>query len=43
MLSVGVAPPNKDGETKSDCIALAVKDWKMPSPGGYAAKVTFNL
>jgi hypothetical protein len=43
VLAVGVAPPNKDGEAKADCIAEAVKDWKMPSPGGYAAKVTFVL
>ena len=34
VLAVGVAPPNKDGEAKADCIADAVKDWKMPSPGG---------
>jgi len=43
VVAVGVAPPNKDGEAKADCIAEAVKDWKMPSPGGYAAKVTFVL
>ena len=43
VVAVGVAPPNKDGESKADCIAEAVKDWKMPSPGGYAAKVTFSL
>ena len=43
VLAVGVASPSKDGEDKSDCIAGAVKDWKMPSPGSYAAKVTFSL
>jgi hypothetical protein len=43
VMAVGVAPPNKDSESKADCIADAVKDWKMPSPGGYAAKVTFSL
>jgi hypothetical protein len=43
VLSVGVAPPSKDGEAKADCIVDAVMDWKMPSPGGYAAKVTFSL
>ena len=43
VVAVGVAPPNKEGEAKADCIADAVKDWKMPSPGGYAAKVTFSL
>ncbi len=43
VLSVGVAPPSKDGEAKVDCIVDAVMDWKMPSPGAYAAKVTFSL
>ncbi len=43
VLAVGVASPNKDADAKADCIANAVKDWKMPSPGGYAAKVTFSL
>jgi hypothetical protein len=43
VLSVGVAPPNKDGEAKVDCIVEAIMDWKLPSPGGYAAKVTFSL
>jgi len=43
VLSVGVAPPNKEGEQKSDCIVDAVMGWKMPSPGSWAAKVTFSL
>jgi hypothetical protein len=43
VLAVGVASPNKEGEAKADCIADAVMQWKLPSPGGYAAKVTFNL
>jgi hypothetical protein len=43
VVAVGVAPPSKEGESKADCIAEAVMDWKMPSPGGYAAKVTFSL
>ncbi len=43
VLAVGVAPPSRDGEAKVDCIVDAVKDWKMPSPGGWAAKVTFSL
>ena len=41
--AVGVAPPSKDGEDKIDCIVEAVKEWHMPSPGSYAAKVSFNL
>jgi hypothetical protein len=41
--AVGVAPPNKEGEEKIDCIVEAVKEWRVPSPGSYAAKVSFNL
>jgi hypothetical protein len=41
--AVGVAVPSKDGEAKVDCIVSAVKEWRMPSPGSYAAKVSFNL
>jgi hypothetical protein len=43
VLAVGVAPPNKDADAKADCIVDAVKGWIMPSPGAYAAKVTFSL
>jgi hypothetical protein len=41
--AVGIASPSKDGEAKADCIVAAIKEWKMPSPGSYAAKVSFNL
>ena len=41
--SVGIAPPNKDGEAKSDCIADVVRAMTPPSPGSYAAKVSFSL
>jgi hypothetical protein len=41
--AVGVSPPNKDGEAKVDCIADALKGMKTPTPGSYAAKVTFKL
>lgn len=43
VAAVGVAPPNKEGEAKVDCIVDAVKEWRMPSPGSYAAKVMFTL
>jgi hypothetical protein len=43
VTAVGVAVPGKDGEAKVDCIVSAVKEWHMPSPGSYAAKVSFNL
>lgn len=41
--AVGVAPPNKDGEAKVDCVIGAVKGLKLPSPGSYAAKVSFGI
>jgi hypothetical protein len=41
--AVGVAPPSKDGDDKIECIVDAVKKMKMPSPGSYAAKVSFVL
>lgn len=41
--AIGVAPPNKEGAEKIDCIVDALKSLELPSPGGYAAKVTFSL
>jgi hypothetical protein len=41
--SVGVAPPSKEGEAKVDCIVDVVRGMKPPSPGSYAAKVSFSL
>ena len=41
--AVGVAPPSKEGEAKADCVSEAVKALKLPSPGSYAAKVSFVL
>jgi len=43
VLSAGVVPPNRDGDAKADCIVDVVKKMKMPSPGSYAAKVSFTL
>jgi hypothetical protein len=43
VLSVGVAPPNKEAQGKVNCIVDAVKGMKLPSPGGYLAKATFSL
>jgi hypothetical protein len=43
VAAVGVAPPSKDGEGKADCLVDVVKKMKMPSPGSYAAKVSFSL
>jgi len=41
--SIGVAAPGKEGADKVDCIVDALKTLRLPSPGSYAAKVTFSL
>ena len=41
--SLGVVPPGKEGADKVDCIVEAIKNLSLPSPGSYAAKVTFTL
>jgi len=41
--AIGVAPPNKEAAEKVDCIVDALRPLELPSPGSYAAKVTFSL
>jgi hypothetical protein len=41
--AIGVSPPNKEGAEKVDCVVEALKGLSLPSPGSYAAKVTFQL
>lgn len=41
--AVGMAPPNKEGAEKVDCLVEALKQLELPSPGSYVAKVTFSL
>ncbi|MBX3203930.1 MAG: AgmX/PglI C-terminal domain-containing protein [Labilithrix sp.] len=41
--AIGVTPPGKEGAEKVDCIVDALKTLSLPSPGSYAAKVTFSL
>jgi hypothetical protein len=41
--AIGIAPPSKDGADKVDCLVDALKALDLPSPGSYAAKVTFSL
>ena len=41
--AVGVTPPSKDALEKVDCLMKAVQGMKLPSPGSYAAKVSFLL
>jgi hypothetical protein len=43
VASVGIASPSKDGEDKADCLVDLVMKMKVPSPGSYAAKVSFTL
>lgn len=41
--AVGVATSSEKGAERVDCVADIVKKMKLPSPGGYAAKVRFEL
>jgi hypothetical protein len=43
VLAAGAAPPTKDGEADVDCLIEVVQKLKLPSPGSYAAKVSFTL
>jgi len=43
VTAVGVAASSKEAAEKADCIAEVVKGMKLPSPGGYAAKLSFSL
>jgi hypothetical protein len=42
-ISVGVAPPDANGESKADCLISLIKGAKFKSPGSYPAKVSFDL
>jgi hypothetical protein len=42
VMSVGIASPNKDADAKADCFISALRGAKVPSPGSYAAKVSFS-
>lgn len=41
--AIGISSKSKDGAEKIDCIVEALKPLELPSPGSYAAKVTFSL
>lgn len=43
VVAAGVATSSKEGAEKADCLVEAVKKLRMPSPGSWAAKVTFRL
>ncbi|CAN5698134.1 hypothetical protein BH11MYX4_BH11MYX4_57390 [soil metagenome] len=41
--AIGISTKSKEGSEKIDCIVEALKPLELPSPGSYAAKVTFSL
>lgn len=41
--ALGVSPPSKEGAEKIDCIVDALRPLRLPTPGSYAAKVSFPL
>lgn len=41
--ALGVAAPSKEGAEKVECVVDALKNLSLPTPGSYAAKVTFAL
>jgi hypothetical protein len=43
VASVGVATRSKEAAAQIDCVAAAARGLRFPSPGSYAAKVTFSL
>jgi hypothetical protein len=43
VLAAGASTDSPEAADKLDCLTDAVKSWKMPDPGSYAAKVTFSL
>lgn len=43
VLSAGVAVPDEKADAGSDCVVTAIKGLKLPSPGSWPAKVTFEV
>ncbi|AKU99016.1 hypothetical protein AKJ09_05680 [Labilithrix luteola] len=41
--ALGIATSTKEAAAQADCVVDAIKDLKLPSPGSYAAKVSFTL
>ncbi|WP_394822767.1 AgmX/PglI C-terminal domain-containing protein [Pendulispora albinea] len=41
--AASVVPPSKEGADKVDCLVDAIRGLSLPSPGSYAAKVSFDL
>jgi hypothetical protein len=43
FLTIGIAPPSKEGLESIDCLIDTLKQMPVPSPGSSPAKVTFSL
>ncbi len=43
IVTVGIAPPNREGLESIDCLVETLKQMNVPSPGSSVAKVTFSL
>lgn len=43
LLSAGAAADSQPAADKIDCVLGAIREWKLPDPGSYAAKVSFKL
>lgn len=43
ILGAGAAADSQPAADKIDCLLGAIRQWKMPDPGSYAAKVSFEL
>lgn len=43
VLSAGGSAPSAEADASLDCILRTVREWEMPDPGSYAAKVTFQV
>lgn len=43
VMAVGVAAQTNDVSAQLDCIASGVSSWRMPDPGSYPGKVSFDL
>lgn len=43
VLAAGAAADSQPAAERIDCLVDAVKSWKLPDPGSYTAKVSFEL
>jgi hypothetical protein len=43
VMAAGVATTDPEHADALDCVADAVREWTMPDPGSYPAKVTFEI